>query len=471
MTPHATAFGFTIHDRDQSIACRAGDHVKVYGTGRDRGFENYLSRRQADLLRIATAIHVADGWVQRLKSVANRHRRPRLDLEVMDVEFWSDPSTSNRLKSCVDFLSGGDDWSFRFVPSRAPRQNTMFDLFGTPAIGHEAGPVVALYSGGLDSAAGLAARMAASSGRRFVPVFVRHQMQKGKLIYDHLRLLIRSGLIERVDLEPFVVGASIMNGRIRRDFGVKLREVTHRCRPMLYLAVAGAVANTHGVGEVEIYESGVGSVNLPLAGGPADHRTTRSSHPRTLALMSDLISHVNGSAVRYILPFADRTKGEMVTGLRTLGLEELARRSVSCVLHPLKRKGGRQCGHCTACVYRRQAMWVAGIPEKLDAYDFDLFAPPELGAGPDPRHLVKIRAFQQQAGRLADLDDGRLPTCFRTYLYATGAVANESELAPHIEIYDRYRREWERLIAQARQNGVTWAMPARGPALAGGGVR
>ena len=93
----------------QSFACRVGDHIKVYGTGPNRGFENVLPRRQADLLRIAAAIHLADGWVSRLQRVANRHRRPRHDIEVMDAEFWSDPSTMSRLKSCVDFLSGGDD--------------------------------------------------------------------------------------------------------------------------------------------------------------------------------------------------------------------------------------------------------------------------------------------------------------------------------------------------------------------------
>ena len=143
------------------------------------------------------------------------------------------------------------------------------------------------------------------------------------------------------------------------------------------MAVAGVVAETVGAGEVEVYESGVGSVNLPLVNGPADWRTTRSTHPHFLRLMTDLVSHVSDAGVRYILPFSDRTKAEMVSRLKELGLEELARRSVSCILHPLKRPSGRQCGHCTACVYRRQAMLAAGIREGRDAYDVDLFSPPE----------------------------------------------------------------------------------------------
>jgi 7-cyano-7-deazaguanine synthase in queuosine biosynthesis len=457
-------FRFQIRDGGKSIVLREGDHVRVYPTGDDRGFGGLLTRRQVDLLRIATAVHVADGLVRRRRRTANRQRCPVLDLEVMDAAFWTRPATTGLLKTCVDFLSGGDDWSFRFRQCTAPRKHQTLARFRD----FKPSPIVALYSGGLDSAAGLAARLAAMPGSMFIPVTLRHQMQRAKLVRDHFQILLGKGLTSRADLKPFQVGAFIRNHRMRRDFGVQMREVTHRCRPMLYMAVAGAVAGVYGAGEVEVYESGVGSVNLPLVGGPADHRTTRSSHPHFLGLMSALVGRVNEADVRYVLPFADRTKAEMVGRLRELGLEELASRSVSCTLHPLRRGGGRQCGYCAACVYRRQAMQVAGIPEDRNAYDVDLFTPPTSSYDPDPAHLVAIRAYQQQVGRLAELDAGRLPSCYRTYLYATHAVATDTELEPHVEVHRRYRREWDRLIADARRLGLPWATPARPHALAGG---
>lgn len=455
-------FCFTITDGSRSISLREGDHVRMYPTGNDKDFGELLSKRQIDLVRIATAVHFADGWVLRRRAT-NGRRSPVLDVEVLDTAYWARPDTRSRLKTCVDFLSGGDDWGFRFHPSSNPRHDRRHDLFR----GIDPPPIVPLYSGGLDSAAGLAARLAAMPGRKFIPVTLRHQMQKGKLVRDHFQMLIKSGLTTRADLKPFQVGAFIRNRRIRRELQTQLREVTHRCRPMLFLSVAGVVADTVAAGVVEVYESGVGSVNLPLASGPADYRTTRSTHPHTLQLMSELVSYVSEASIRFVLPFSDRTKAEMVGRVRELGLEELARSSVSCIIDP-RRRGGRQCGHCPACVYRRQAMLAAGIREGRDACAVDRFSPAEPHLDSHASHLESIRAFHQQVGRLAELDANRVPRFFRTYLYATRAVTTDAELAPHVEVYRRYRREWVPLIADARRRGLPWVAPARSLALAGG---
>jgi len=227
--------------------------------------------------------------------------------------------------------------------------------------------LVSLYSGGLDSSSGLAIRAAAQPGRMIVPVTVRHQMQKAKLIRDHFSLLMDCGILKQDDFNPFQAGAFIRNTRIKQDHQAGFREITHRCRPLLFMSVAGLVANSCSAPEVEVFESGVGSINLPLVGGAADYGTTRSTHPAFLRLLSALVSHVKGASVKYVLPFADKTKAEMVGMLKAMGLEELARNSVSCILHPLKRRGWQQCGRCAACVFRRQAMLTAGIAEEKDA--------------------------------------------------------------------------------------------------------
>lgn len=453
-------FGFKITDGGSTLSLRQGEHIRIYPTDKNEGFGEELTARQIDLIRIATAVHVADGWVRRL-AVQNGLRCPSLEVEVLDVSFWSRPDTLSRLKGCVDFLSGGDDWSFRFVPSKVSRHDRRVSLFR----GTDRSALVSLYSGGLDSAAGLAARLAAEPGRVVVPVTVRHQMQKAKLVADHFRMLVRRRLTTRNDLMPFQAGAFVRNGRIKSEFGVRLREITHRCRPMLFMAVAGLVADSLTAPVVEVFESGVGSINLPLVSGPADFRTTRSTHPHFLRLISALVSHVNDSAIEYVLPFADRTKAEMAGRLRELGLEELARKSVSCILHPLLRKGWQQCGHCPACVYRRQALIIAGIEEAKDAYAVDLFTPAEPCRIP-AKQLRPIRAFHQQVARLAELDDGRVPQCLRRYLRATHAISSDEQLASHAEVHRRYRREWLPLIADAHRRGLPWVAAARSPALA-----
>lgn len=460
------SFGFTISNGSRSLSLREGLHFRMYPTGKSQGFGEELTKRQIDLLRISMAIHVADGWVRRDRAT-NRYRQPVIDVEVLDEAFWSRPATLELLKMGVDFLSGGEDWSFCFIRSQNTRHERHLNLF----CGRDTSALVSLYSGGLDSAAGLALRLAMMPGRMMIPVTIRHQLQKARLVRDHFTILRKCGLTNRHDLKPFQVGAFVRNARIRREFGASLRESTHRCRPMLFMAVAGLVADIFNSAEVEVFESGVGSINLPLVSGPADYRTTRSTHPHFLRLISALVSYVNDSSVRYVLPFADHTKAEMVRRVKELGLGELARRSVSCILHPLRRQGWQQCGYCPACVYRRQAMITAGIEEGPDAYEVDLFSPPEPIHNIRVKHLLWIRAFHQQAGRLAELDEGRVPNSFQRYLYATQAVSTDDELSPHIKVYRRYQQEWAALIAASRRRGLPWVTPSRSLACVSGATQ
>src|SRR5262249_6493721 len=156
-----------------------------------------------------------------------------------------------------------------------------------------------------------------------------HQMRKGRLVRDHFELLVKHQMAKETDLLPFEAGAFIRNRRIRNQFGVRFRETTHRCRPIMIMAMAGRVADSGGAKEVEVFESGVGAVNLPLRSGPIDFRTTRSTHPHYLRLISELVSRVNEASVSFVLPFAHLTKAELVMRAKELGLADLARRSLS----------------------------------------------------------------------------------------------------------------------------------------------
>ena len=449
-------FNFTITDCGQSLSLCQGDDIRIYPAERNKRFGEFLTPRQIDLIRIATAVHVADAWARR-KVTFNGLRNPHIQIEVLDSAFWSKPDTIDLLKNCVDFVSGGDDWEFSFLASKNVRHDRCTNLFRE--YDHDA--LVSLYSGGLDSASGLAVRAAAQPGRMIVPVTIRHQLQKSQLLRSHFKLLMDHGILKRADFNPFQAGAFIRNERIKREFKEEFREISHRCRPLLFMSVAGIVANSFSAPEVEVFESGVGSINLPLVGGPADYRTTRSTHPNFLRLLSALVSHVNGTAVRYVLPFADKTKAEMVGMLKAIGLDELARKSVSCILHPLKRKGWQQCGRCAACVFRRQAMLTAGIAEDKNAYATDLFTETESGYTIPPKHMRWVMAFHEQVAHLGELDSGIVPSCFRRYLKTTKAATTEEQIAPHAEVYRRYRREWMLLIADARRRNFPWITPSR----------
>ncbi len=449
-------FGFTITGNGKSLSLKQGEHIRIYPTGRNKGFGEKLTSRQIDLIRIGMAVHVADAWVRR-KASLNGLRNVTLETEVLDPEFWLKPETMTLLKDCVDFLSGGDDWSFRFTPAKISRHDKRTNLFDDL----DCNALVHLYSGGLDSSSGLAARLAEEPGRMVIPVTVRHQMQKSQLVRDHFSMVVKSGLTKRCDLKPFLAGAFIRNDSVKRNFDARFKEITHRCRPFLFMGVAGLVANTFTTPRVEVFESGVGSINLPLVSGPADYRTTRSTHPNFLRLIGLLVSHVNDEEVRYVLPFAGKTKAEMAARLRELNLEELARKSNSCILHPLLRKGWQQCGQCPACVFRRQALLTAGIAEPKDAYAVDLFSDPQPETVIPTKQLLTIRAFHQQIAHMPELGSGIAPPCFKRYLKATNAVSSDAQLAPHVEVYRRYREEWLPLIADARRRRLPWVSQPR----------
>jgi len=455
-------FGFTVTDSGKTLSLRQGEDIRIYPTKENKDFGEELSARQVDLIRIAMAVHVADAWARR-RVPFNGLRNPILQIEVLDPSFWSKPDTMDLLKSCVDFVSGGDDWEFSFIASSVRHQQI-------PSIfrGYDHNALISLYSGGLDSATGLALRASAEPGRMIVPVTIRHQMQKSQLLRNHFKLLKERGILTPHGFHPFLAGAFIRNLRIKREYQENFREITHRCRPLLFMTVAGIVANSLTAPEVEVFESGVGSINYPLVAGPADYRTTRSTHPHFLRLLSALVSHVNGAAVKYVLPFADKTKAEMVSMLKPLGLEELARKSVSCITHPLLRKGWQQCGVCPACVFRRQAMLTAGISENKSAYAIDLFAETDPARTIAVKDMRWVKAFHQQAAHLSELDSGAVPACFRRYLRSTHVVTDDAQIAAHADVYRRYRREWMLLLADARRRNFPWIAPVGTLVLAEG---
>ena len=77
-------------------------------------------------------------------------------------------------------------------------------------------------------------------------------------------------------------------------------------------------------------------------------------------------------------------------------------------------------------------------------------------------------ALHEQIARLGDLDSGIVPAFFRRYLKTTGAAITDAQIAPHAEVYRRYRREWMLLVADARRRNFPWVTPAKSPAMTEG---
>jgi hypothetical protein len=253
-----------------------------------------------------------------------------------------------------------------------------------------------------------------------------------------------------VNLAPVVVRASMLApSRL-----VGTEEVSQRCRSFLFTAVGGVIAALHHAPAVEVYESGIGSVNLPLMAGMVGSQATRSSHPRFLRLMSDLVSLVADFPVTFRLPFFDRTKAEVVRGLCRVGLSDLAYSTTSCVHYPLRHPRYKQCGTCIACLERRLALFTAGIEEPADSYRHNLFSP---NHSPLSRHgRCTVNAVFNLLYRLASLDAGVFHRTDLNYLYDTKVLMPEESPAGLANVFRRYRGEWLALIDAGQQRGWPW---------------
>lgn len=437
---------------------QAGRHFRLYPLGFRRDVSDTLPARLIDLIRLGAAVHVVDGLLSRSSSTEG-FRILYLEIEVLDPTFWNDQAVTRTLKTCLDFLSGDDDWQIHFVPDQAAshRHQPRF-AFAEPTD-------VCLYSGGLDSAAGLAARLRDRSNRTFIPVICRHQFLRGSLVNRQFDLLKRRYNVDSSRFLPLIVAAFVRNRRLHRDFGIRTREITHRCRSFLFTALGGVVAAVEGTDRVDIYESGIGAVNLPLTNAMSGWKTTRSTHPHFLRIMSQLVSLVAERPITFDLPFIDQTKASMVAVLAKDDLCELALATVSCILHPLRRGNTRQCGVCPACVYRRYALQAAGILEPRQAYHYDLFgSETEFKAVPAKR-LRALQAFLHQVDGLAELEAGGTVSRsfrhhllnFRRHLLGTKVVLEEATIAPFIELFSSYRHEWLELAARGQTFGWPWA--------------
>ncbi len=141
--------------------------------------------------------------------------------------------------------------------------------------------------------------------------------------------------------------------------------------------------------------------------------------------------------------------------LKQLELEQLARLAVSCSKYPLREKGAKQCGFCSACIFRRQAMLAAGIEEAKGTYKVDLFQSNDYLKS--PRSLEHLKAFlihYSELGRWKS--DESIPAYILNHLRGTKILKSDEPMDNVAKLYRKYRNEWSRLIESRRRLGVPW---------------
>ena len=344
------------------------------------------SQRSIDLIAIATGIYAIDRVCKRKISLHNECgvRTHRIIFEVSDFDFWMHPDIHEQLTEILCFLTG-ETWLLNFAKRNEPHQTSsaqrLLDL-------KEPLPTrVALFSGGLDSAAGLANRLI-SNDQTYMLLTVGHHVAIRSKCRDQVEML------RRLLRTPMLHHASFI---VRFDGGVagkmKFQETSQRARGFLFCAAAAILADACGIEDIELFENGVGAINLPLTeGGMTDGLSTRGAHPGLLEKLGRFVSAVLGRPLRFSLPFLYQTKGEMIRSLADQAfVPEWLQLSRSCIHTSLRVSGKRHCGQCPACIERRQAFHAGGISESSKDYQVDLLK------GALPKDFTYLMSYLENA--------------------------------------------------------------------------
>ena len=401
-------------------------------------WRGYFPPLLRDLARVGTAIHVADRLLRRPQRSHGTGRQIDVRVDVASPEFWT-----NHVDLIARTLSvvSNDVWNLQFGAGVAePAQAGLFDE-GDPM------PLVCLYSGGLDSAGGLLNRLR-DGVRSVVAVTVCHQPGQRRRVLRQLDAFRRQ---YHAQIIPIMVRTAL-----RRAPLLKHQELSQRCRSFLFLAIGGAVAATVGASDVEIYESGVGVLNLPaMTGMLVGARATRSCHPELLRLMTELVTAAAGRRVAFSAPFVHHTKSEVVRVFADESLQTIVPLTASCVHYPVRIRGSaKHCGLCFACIGRRQALFAASVDDPGSEYHRDIV---DAQFDPTPTDLENLRADLFQIARLAELASPALPRWFSRHLYGSHVAQPDDPAEPWCELMLRYRAEWLRWIEYGRKRRLEWA--------------
>lgn len=395
--------------------------------------------RVRDLLDIAAAVYAIDRLVKRNYQSAVRGpvRVISVRARVADPSFWT--TQAGLLREILAVLSG-DQWAFQFEQGDVPQwQSSILKVQDT----------ICLYSGGLDSLAGLACRLAETSDS-ITSVTMLHVGRQRDRVRRHIDGL-NSHFGKRVF--PALVPMALINPPRLDD-----QELSQRCRGFIFASLGIGAASALGAKRIEVYENGVGALNVPLMFGMSvGGRTTKGCHPRFRLLISQLGSAVLGRELVFALPHEFRTKAELVSALRTPNLQALAVKSFSCI-HTSPRVSGepKHCGVCPACIGRRQAFLASGVEDDPDGYRTDLFNPVDVERL-DADELSFLKATLMQISLFSQTPNGLPPQVEHFFRSSQVPVHDGFGWGKHAAMLQRYRGEWESLARMAAARGVGWS--------------
>lgn len=379
----------------------------------------HLPDRVRDLIEIAGYVFAADRLTRRGNPVAVEYhswsQRVELIVRVRDISFWAQPEVSRALSAALVFMTGHQSFAVAFQDGHSTPATQLFDSGGatiTPPLR----PRVMLFSGGLDSLAGV---LDACSDSAATACLISHEANN---VTTHRQRKLVAALESRYP-------SRVLHFRLQSTLvGLQAVQETQRSRSFLYLSVAAAVAHALGQSECYMYENGFTAIALPERQDLLNARASRTSHPQTIRLMERFLRLVFSPAFCVRTPFLWDTKADIFDRITNADATELLGQSFSCSQTRNKIQGADQCGTCSQCLERRFAAWCAGAgaeDDQVGSYAADIMH----GALPEGSRAM-ILDYLRLARDLA------VATPIE---FATRWVNELSAITPHVDMDDESR--------------------------------
>jgi 7-cyano-7-deazaguanine synthase in queuosine biosynthesis len=302
----------------------------------------------ADLIDLAVAIHATDRLT--IQQLQKEQTRIYVVLPVRHPELLSTTSFQGKLSSLLEWATGSRwlfDFRKRLDSGRIIEQQHLL-LSTAPYVSE-----VTLWSGGLDALAGLYTRLKTSHELSFM-LFGAGSNDNVLARQKHVFKALQHSFPNRLNLCQFPI----------RFFDSKQHQKNKipRARGVVFTLLGAACAYLMGQRVLYLYENGIGAINLPYRKSAVGLDHSRSVHPRTLLKVSDIISELLGEELKVQNPFLFWTKSEMCKALAEDGKIDLPPLTKSC--DSPHRQQPIQCGYCSSCILRKQALAASTIEDK-----------------------------------------------------------------------------------------------------------
>ena len=344
---------------------------------------NHLPEIVLDLLEIAGYVFAADRRAARGKNDSveyhNWSRFMRFVIKVRSHEFWNREKVKNKLSQALTFMTGDRGYKFEFQSSHKTEPVGLFDKEGfNLAACYTGSTSVILFSGGLDSLAGVIKHLEENPQKTVLLVSHQSGQPSTKRTQDKLFGSLKEKYQSKIEHFKFECNLK----------GDRAREETQRTRAFLYSVVAFAIANSLQNDEFFFYENGITSLNFPRSQDLINARASRTTHPKTIRLMTDFLSLVarelkedQKNNIKIQNPFKWLTKADVLREIKNLRQQELISSSVSCSNSYNRKPDSNHCGKCFQCVDRRIAAHASNTQEWDESSIYGIMFTDDLAEG------------------------------------------------------------------------------------------